>query len=402
MVRLTWGIAAVAGMAMASCGGTVMVEGAGPGSGGAGPGSGGAGPGGLKADAPWPRAGRLASNIARGDAPAYAQGVHQWTVELGWDVSPTSPVIDADGSIYVGCDQGLCAYSPGGEELWSTAPSGSCAYGSPAIGADGTIYSACGAVDSSSHQLKWPLWSTRGAINVGPNGEVVVTSERESGGSVAAFSPQGTQRWSVNTPGSLGTVAIGQDGTIYHTSFGWDATADVLRALDPSGSPEWTFDAGENLGTPIVAPDGSLIVPGGESLYALSAAGAVRWSVPAQTWSDYYLMPCAALAVDGTIYVGAPHALHAVSSTGEPLWSIDLPGGGYGAYCPVVGSDGTVYASPGSTVVYAVTSEGTVQWTVEFGDPGDMLYLSTPALGPDGTVYITNMGLADRLYAIGP
>lgn len=105
---------------------------------------------------------------------------------------------------------------------------------------------------------------------------------------------------------------------------------------------------------------------------------------------------------DATIYspgssnvAGAP--FQAIDPDGEPKWSLNI--GSTGSSMPTVGDNGIIYVpgghGTGSNALTAVNTDGTVAWSYPLQD---MPYLSNPATGPDGTIYL---GCDDSyLYAI--
>ncbi len=72
-------------------------------------------------------------------------------------------------------------------------------------------------------------------------------------------------------------------------------------------------------------------------------------------------------------------------------WIFDTDGDIYGS--PAIGPDGTVYIGSADGILYAV-KDGTLKWKYSTGDP---IY-SSPAIGNDGTIYVGNDG--GKLYAI--
>jgi outer membrane protein assembly factor BamB len=120
------------------------------------------------------------------------------------------------------------------------------------------------------------------------------------------------------------------------------------------------------------------------------------------------------IAPDGTIYatnfIGWLFALKDSASTSNALdlaWRFRPPNGSPFHCTPAIGRDGTVYVSfttgTGPTAkgtVYAVRApssgqDGQVAWQTDI-PPGNVQ--NTPTLGPDGTLYIVNV--AGMLYAI--
>jgi hypothetical protein len=171
--------------------------------------------------------------IVREDLHA-APGMQKWVFETeGGLVS--SPTIGADGTIYVGSNDGrLYALTPEGKLKWKFETKGA-VHSRPAVGADGTIY-----VGSWDQHLY-------------------------------AINPDGSLKWAFPTRGKVNaSPTIGPDGTIYVGS--WD---QHLYAVNPDGSPKWAFPTGDAvLSTAAVAPDGTIYVGSWDQcLYAIQGLG---------------------------------------------------------------------------------------------------------------------------------
>lgn len=115
---------------------------------------------------------------------------------------------------------------------------------------------------------------------------------------------------------------------------------------------------------------------------------------------------CPAVADDGTIYITTGifrhtdwGSLYAVDPGGTIEWSYDFE---YNPYSPAIGPDGTIYIQDFHNTVYAVGSDGNLNWKFTgFEDPAHIWYdmgQRIPAVGSDGTIYIA----ADGLYALDP
>ena len=94
----------------------------------------------------------------------------------------------------------------------------------------------------------------------------------------------------------------------------------------------------------------------------------------------------ASIAADGTIYYGGFTAkLYAVTPAGAPKWSAPLDG--TPTSTPAIGADGTVYVTVGTGVnagkLQSVSSGGAPGWSVSVGT-----YPAAPAIGADGTIYV--------------
>src|SRR5690606_22629867 len=108
---------------------------------------------------------------------------------------------------------------------------------------------------------------------------------------------------------------------------------------------------------------------------------------------------------DGTIYVGTDDSAadgsrwFALSPQGGILWTLDLPL--TSLQTPAIAEDGTLYLGSMSSSgligrLIAVHPAGTVRWMLEDFEEA---IRSSPALGPDGTVYVA---VGRHLYAVDP
>jgi len=230
--------------------------------------------------------------------------------------------------------------------------------------------------------------------------------------------------------------AVGPDGTIYIHNFG-----STLFALDDPGqgaslTMKWRFDAPGMAAihaSPAVAPDGTVLQTFGPGFGQTGASGALfgirapASGTDAQTAWKVDLGPgqgtsSPAIGPDGTIYaVGGGGKLVAVGPDGSAKWSAQT--GPILRISPGLASDGTVYVPSYDGKLYAVTppasgQQASVKWTFDFGQhlgPTPFPSASTqfgaggqsgigssasPAIGPDGTIYIGANN--SNFYAISP
>ena len=262
--------------------------------------------------------------------------------EVRWALEETgayesSPAIGADGTIYVGSQDGnLYAISPRGAKKW-TFETGSPIGSSPAIGADGTIY-----VGSGDRYLY-------------------------------AISADGKKRWAYQTGEAVySSPAIGRDGTVYVVSAG------KLYAISADGTENWAFQSREAAySSPVIAEDGTIYLVAAGKLYAISAEGKTKWAYGTGLDST------PAIGRDGTIYVGSgDRNLYAISADGRKRWACETGAAVY--FSAAIGADGTIYAGADDGKLYAISAEGTVKWTFDTGDS----QLTTPAVGADGTIFV--------------
>ena len=129
-----------------------------------------------------------------------------------------------------------------------------------------------------------------------------------------------------------------------------------------SATLKWAFTTGDQVWLdPVIGADGTIYVGSDDdNFYAINPDGSQKWAAK--------VYPCspAAIAKDGTIYVGTyGKELHALNPDGTEEWTFDLLGY-YPRTDPGVGPDGTVYVS--ALGLYALTPAGTEKWV--FYPPG--------------------------------
>jgi outer membrane protein assembly factor BamB len=159
------------------------------------------------------------------------------------------------------------------------------------------------------------------------------------------------------------------------------------------------IDAGNVMG-----PDGTIYVGTDDVLgdfstwYAVSPQGRIVWTLNLPL--AQLQMP--AIGADGTLYIGTTSSrtdeggVVAVDRAGIVRWQLQ----GLEAEIrssPALGPDGTIYLA-GNSHIYAVDPRGTLRWSYRTDARGPRL--SSPAVARDGTVYVG--GWDSRLYAIKP
>lgn len=165
-------------------------------------------------------------------------GTRGWKSSLeegsAFSAYPTSPVLGADGILYVGCtyEYNFGGFNYGkvfaldpqdGRRKWMFGPT-EWISGSPAVTADGTVYFGSGF----SRDTGFPT---------------------ERGRFYAIESRTGKERWYLDTMGSPGSPAIAQDGTVYFgvgrvdwvTASVWAVRGSAPPA--PSAWPQWGANA---------------------------------------------------------------------------------------------------------------------------------------------------------------
>ncbi len=347
----------------------------------------------VRSAAPWPRfhRGLQGTGLSSVDTST-TTGTLRWSYPTGAWIT-TSPVIGADGTVYVGSRDGnFYALNSEGSFKWSSTV-GIWITSSPAIGSDGTVY--VGSYDNSllalnpTGTLKWsyPMGGTvYSSPAIGADGTIYVGSLHNG---LYAISPDGSKKWSYPMGGAVNNApAIGADGTIYV------GTGDhYLYALNPDGSLKWRYATGDWVGTsPAIGVDGTIYIGSNDGyLYALNPDGSLKWRY--SIGNVVYSSP--AIGADGTIYFGSEdYSLYALNPDGTLKWSYAT--GNAVQSSPAVGADGTIYFGSNDGSLYALNPDGSLRWlyTIGFGHSVN----TSPAIGADGTIYVGS--LDGSLYAI--
>ena len=217
------------------------------------------------------------------------------------------------------------------------------------------------------------------------------------------------------TIGLLGTrftttgVAFAADGTWLYASvldpgrFSWSSSAPEIAVLSGdsirSNGRSTRFVTGLSDGTATITATSQGVT--GRLKVTVRERARVAWSVPLE-WSfpegsrGGSVKAGVAIGADGTIYVGwheqAGERSHwyALSPQGGILWTVDVPGLTLGGM-PAIGADGTLYfgssIGSGDSVagsLVAVDPGGSIRWILDGLDRTS----SSPAIGPDGTIYV--------------
>jgi len=265
-----------------------------------------------------------------------------------------------------------------------------------AIGTDGTVYvggdTHLYAINSNG-TLKWRSSigsSTRSSPAIGSDGVIYIGSGNSR---LYAFNSNGSQKWSYATGGAIqSSPAIGSDGTIYVGS-----GDGYLYAINPTGTLKWRRSIGGcAMTSPAIASDGTIYIGGGnQCLNAINPNGTVKWQY--QTGANVASTP--AISPDGSrIYVSSLDLnLYCISSSGTKIWNFPLIQlAAKTPSSPALGPDGTIYIGSNDNKLFAVNPDGTEKWHYTTGFD----IRSSPAVGADGTIYF---GAWDGfLYALNP
>jgi len=193
--------------------------------------------------------------------------------------------------------------------------------------------------------------------------------------------------------------AIGVGGQIYIAS----PNVNALYALRSNGAEAWASPIGTPTDSAAIGADRTVYVTA-SALYAIAPDGSTRW-VNHDPLSNQRFAPSPAIGRDGTVYVatslnfdlGYGFSLYAISPAGNLIWNTrtNLQGGpALFVSTPTIDAGGNIILTAHNSL-FAITPHGSVLWCFSPGDNSDSL--SSPAIGPDGTIYAT---FGTKLYAI--
>ncbi|MCD6327702.1 PQQ-like beta-propeller repeat protein [bacterium] len=314
----------------------------------------------------------------------------KWTYDTGFAIS-NSPVIDADGNIYIGSAD-FHSLSPDGSERFRFTDCGAIASTAAVSEELGVFF---GSFDHNFYCLTTDgelvgRFNTGayndGAPTIGTDGSIYFGSRSES---FYAFRSDGTLNWSYDAyDWIVSSPAIANDGTIY---VGCDDRR--LYSFTPYGAVNWSYIGYDWIsGSPAIGPNEKIIIPewGDDRVTCLYPNGELAWTY--RTFNDVRSSP--AIYADGSVYFGSyDGCLYRISSQGRTNWSYDT---GWQIYSScALDMDGNCYFGAFDGKIYSLNSAGELRWTFET----DNFIVSSCALDRDGTLYVGSMD--GNLYAIG-
>jgi outer membrane protein assembly factor BamB len=236
-------------------------------------------------------------------------GKQHWSLNLG-DAIYCTPAVGADGTIYVGTDQGtLVAVAPNGTRKWSFK-TGDEIDGSPTVGPTSLIYIASDSVYcvDARGRRRWAFGAPEddyffASPVVDENGFIYVGNYD---GYLYCLGPNGRQQWRSPVPDEdeiRPEVVFGTDGALY---FGTDG--DYLCRKTPGGSPTVLYEALDVIAATAAVSDKGTIyfLPDDGTLVARAADGRLLWTRDvAGSGKDSYYSSSPTIGPNGVVYVGS-------------------------------------------------------------------------------------------------
>jgi outer membrane protein assembly factor BamB len=363
--------------------------------------------------------------MARADVKGPARANLRWSYRIGpsdtdlvdYGGVVSSPVVAADGTIYVGTRgtgsvaSGLLALAPDGTLKWHYDTGANGVSSGAAVRADGSVVFASDdgtlfALETSG-QRRWSTSLKARAFAsplVGPDGTIYMGTE--SG--LTAVRSDGSIAWS--NPGCAvgdGGASLQPDGSIRYTC------QSALMVVSPSGVPgsgtlSATGDHQKIYGPPTIGPNGevwftALSVPGAATTFSAtlySYSQVAGFQKRDFNWAATAFFNGPALLPNGDAVTGAPYGVN-----GAQMEFVSVPiAGGFSQWAtyaqgteaqPSVDVDGNVYFTAGNTLV-SLGPTGAPRWTASV----DSTVLIGMAVGADGTIYAGTVN--GWLYAYGP
>ncbi len=353
-------------------------------------------------ESPWPAFSKDYQQTGYTDIQiAGNDGKITWMYDVG-DRVYSSPVIDSEGNVYFGAQDGLYSINKEGILNWIFKTDGISGY--PTIDENNHIYfgTHLGEMYSISPEgeeiwgFQEPNYTPLSSPPVIYDGYVYIVSPIR--GELFSFDKSnGAKQWNIYFhPQPPSFPALGKDGLIYSSTsstYGTHYTGSTYAFYPTNGTIKFEFTPEKHDETityfsthPIIASDGSIYVGFQNHIYSLNNKGDIIWKT--QIEQITYHSP--SVDIDGNLFVGTENGLVVLSSEGEELWNIEmknvstpaLSGDGY----VVIGADKSVYA------INTITRE--IVWKSEINND-----ITSPAIDVDGSIYVlTKDGV---LYAIG-
>jgi outer membrane protein assembly factor BamB len=348
------------------------------------------------ANSPWPMLGYDMQHNGRSQYNGpMANPVAKWTFTTGGKIN-SSPVIGADGTIYIGSDDGkLYAVNPDGTKKWEFTTNAKILYGSALVAADGTIY--IGSIDNflyainpdGTQKWKFDTGSDVGeGLAIGTDNTIYVGSFN---GKFFAINPDGTKKWEILFPNTNihSAPALSRDGKTIYVGI----SNEIFFALNLDGTIKWQYSVGSiHRSIPAIGTDGTIYIGTMDQiLFAFNPDGTVKWKY----YAAQQVESGPSIAADGTIYICPRDAtFYSINPDGTKKWSFYAGLSSSYESFPIIGANSTIYFGSYDKKVYALKPDGTMLWSFTLGGPTE----SSPAIGTDGTLYIGSTD--NKLYAI--
>ncbi|MGZ3474050.1 MAG: outer membrane protein assembly factor BamB family protein [Polyangiales bacterium] len=356
----------------------------------------------LQPGSPWPKFRGNAAQDGHSELRGALDGVF-WSYRTGKGIF-SSPVVAADGTIYVGsADRNFYALTREGTLRWKVA-TGEIIDSAALLDDRGRVYFGSGdgklrALDAATGSTIWTTTADAPATNKAfinwfegnvaidrkgnlrvPNDNFFLYTIERNTGEITGRQRMPDQTWSLPAiDGATGRVVVGNNNLL-------PALGRNTFAWEEDGSQAWDASTlGSVAASPMLTPEGLAVVGGFDGfVHAYDGkTGDERWSFA--TRDHVYASP--ARLPDGTIVQpstdGVVYALDPAS--GNVRWTFDVREPVRSS--PAVDGDGNVYFGGGDGRLWVLRSDGTLRWAIKLIDEARNDLNASPALGKDA-IYI--------------
>lgn len=407
-------------------------------------------------------------------------GTQSWNLVIPYDSS--TPTLSIDGTLYIVSPKyGLIAINSAGEIQWRLKPDNFIIQKSPVIDADGTVF-ICSEWElhavNPDGTIKWTASteSNSSSPSLGNDGTIYLGSNSyQHMGQLFAFNPNGNQKWSIDFDNTYSSPAIGSDSTLYILTGN-----DSFYAVDYHGNIIWSVYINSdysNYSSPAIGLDGTVYVGASDScLYAIysgsqglddsiwpkyrannqNQASVINEHCPQAKISESFisLSNGGQVLLDGSssydpdgdalsflwrIAEKPPESTIYLTDSTSAIINVNIPQGiresyrfaltvtdnkdGYssasvevstqkkweyqidGQYLssPAIDSNKSIYIGSLSGKLSAINLDGSLKWEYQMNGP-----VSDPVIGSEGTIYVTVVDYSywgfttSSLYAVNP
>ena len=356
----------------------------------------------FEVGSPWPKFRGNAVQDALSSVHPKTTGGALWDFKTARGIF-SSPVISADGTIYIGsADRTFYAIAKDGSLRFSV-PTGEIIDSSALLDDRGRVYFGSGdgklrALDAKTGASVWTMQADDPSVNkafinwfegnvaMGPSGRLYAGNDNFS--VYALDRDDGSVAWSYRMPDqtwSLPAIDVATETLFIGNNNLLPVLGKNTYGIDRNGSANWSaVSPGSVAASPLLTSDGAMVVGGFDGYVRAydAESGDVRWQFA--TRDHVYASP--ARLPDGTIVEpSSDGTLYAIDpKTGAARWAFDANEPIRSS--PAVDADGNVYFGGGDGRLYVVKADGTLRWSMKLidGDRNDLN--SSPALGEDAIV----------------
>ncbi len=323
----------------------------------------------------------------------------------------TCPVIGIEGEVYVATtdtsdDQAyVTCLNPDMSFRWEfVLPQGEYPRFSLAIAADGTLYVPTDlrllSLDSDGEE-GWSFVGSEGSrgffgIAIDDAGLIYATSNSPSNGKwTFCLNSAGEEQWKVHKASVNCVPAIGSNGWMFITDDSY-----AIRSYLPNGVEGLVYGITESVEHSVTL---KLDEVNGDTLYCTGNGLLFSYDVDtnAENWrypdmGADFLYGVAALAPDNNVLTGGSEGIFKILADGSLGWHntdmASLPAN----QCMIVDAEGYAYMGDFNDKFYCVSPSGSLQWSDQLGGTR----YSSPAIGPEGNVYIATENGLLRCYTV--